>query len=331
MKIVAALAVAAFLVYHGTILYRTFRLRNTNPVTTAFMDQRAKEAAARGGSTERVRVWVTYDQISPSLVHAVVVAEDQRFYSHSGLDWGAIRLAIKINWGAKRIVRGASTIDQQLAKNLFLSSSRNPLRKLHEGLIAWEMDRILGKRRVLELYLNVIEWGEGIYGAEAAARHYFKASAASLTEDQAAFLAAMIPNPRGDFNPTVYPDRVNYRRDVILASMKEEPVPELTLRDMAVQTVMPTFPEEAIAKGAEGVTISRVSIDANGNVTKVEVLAAPHPAIKTSLVEALTKWKFNPPNMGDKQTTITGKLSFYYSILNGEGIVRNPMIHRGPR
>jgi monofunctional biosynthetic peptidoglycan transglycosylase len=116
---------------------------------------------------------------------------------------------MKKNWQEKRFSRGGSSITQQLAKNLFLSPSRNPVRKLHEMLIAWEMERILGKRRILEIYLNVIEWGDGIYGAEAAARHYFGVSAASLNEEQAIFLSAIIPAPLNGYNPN---DRSHYLR-----------------------------------------------------------------------------------------------------------------------
>jgi monofunctional biosynthetic peptidoglycan transglycosylase len=127
---------------------------------------------------------------------------------------------MKKNWQEKRFSRGGSSITQQLAKNLFLSPSRNPVRKLHEMLIAWEMERILGKRRILEIYLNVIEWGEGIYGAEAAARHYFGVSAASLNEEQAVFLSAIIPAPLNGYNPNDRSSYLRHRAHVIRNFMK---------------------------------------------------------------------------------------------------------------
>ncbi len=163
--------------------------------------------------------WTPYERISTNLVRAVIAGEDIRFFHHSGIDLAAIRLAMQKNWQEKRLARGASTINQQLAKNLFLSSSRNPVRKLHEALIAVEMKYILGERRTLELYLNVIEWGDGIYGAEAAAHHYFNLSAASLSNEQSAFLAAIIPNPLGNHDPATPSSQVQERISRILILM----------------------------------------------------------------------------------------------------------------
>lgn len=165
------------------------------------MEQQSDQSLARGSPPRKESVWIPYERVSPVLVRAVLAGEDIRFFHHSGVDWQAIRVAFKQNWEEQRFSRGASTVNQQLAKNLFLSSSKNPVRKAHEALIAWEMEHILGEVRILELYLNVIEWGEGIYGAEAAARHYFNTSAATLDADQAAFLAAIIPNPRSEHDP----------------------------------------------------------------------------------------------------------------------------------
>src|SRR5205085_2626006 len=197
-----------------------------NPGTTAFMAQRNEAAREHESPPSQQQTWVPFEQISPHLVRAVIAAEDPQFYSHAGLDWGAIRFAIRANLRAHRIVHGASTIDQQLAKNLFFSSSKSFLRKSHEGLVAWEMDKILGKRRVLELYLNVIEWVDGIYGAEAAARHYFNTSAASLGSDQAAFLSAIIPSPNGAFNPARHRPRVDRRRNLIVRLMRHVVLPK---------------------------------------------------------------------------------------------------------
>jgi len=223
---IIAVAVGLALLYHGTILFRVIYYRYANPGTTALMEQRAEEAAAQGLTSKRKQIWVPYERISPNLVRAALAGEDSRFFDHSGFDWEEIQKAIEKDWEEKGFRRGASTISQQLAKNLFLSTSKNPVRKLHEAVITWEMEHILSKRRILELYLNVIEWGNGIYGAEAGARHYFSASAASLSAEQAAFLSAIIPNPRGKYNPTKHPRRVERRKGLILRLMRHVVIPK---------------------------------------------------------------------------------------------------------
>jgi len=157
------------------------------------MEQRAEE---RHTNARPIRSWIPYNSISPHLRNAVVIAEDSSFFQHSGYDIDEIRESVKRNWREKRFARGASTITQQLAKNLYLSTSRNPLRKVREFFIAQELERSLSKQRIFELYLNVIEWGDGIYGIEPAARRYFGKSASELLPEEAAILAAMIPNPR---------------------------------------------------------------------------------------------------------------------------------------
>lgn len=166
------------------------------PETTAFIELRAREAVARNTAPRREQRWVDYDEISPHLTRAVVVAEDGRFWQHDGVDVEEIRESIRTGWERRAFPRGASTITQQLAKNLYLSPTRSPLRKLRELFIARRLEAELSKRRILEIYLNVIEWGDGVYGAEAAAREYFGAPAASLGPDEATLLAAAIPSPR---------------------------------------------------------------------------------------------------------------------------------------
>jgi len=157
------------------------------------MEQRAEE---RHTNARPIRSWIPYNSISPHLRNAVVIAEDSSFFQHSGYDIDEIRESVKRNWREKRFARGASTITQQLAKNLYLSTSRNPLRKVREFFIAQELEQSLSKQRIFEIYLNVIEWGDGIYGIEPAARRYFGKSASELLPEEAAILAAMIPNPR---------------------------------------------------------------------------------------------------------------------------------------
>ncbi|HVF92003.1 MAG TPA: monofunctional biosynthetic peptidoglycan transglycosylase [Blastocatellia bacterium] len=224
-KIIISGILIGAVIYHAYILSFVVRYRSANPGVSAMMQQRESEAEDSGQPVKREQVSVPYSRISPNLVRAVLAGEDSRFFDHSGFDWEEIRKAAEKDWEEKRFHRGASTVSQQLAKNLFLSTSKNPLRKLHEALITWEMERILSKRRILELYLNVIEWGDGIYGAEAAANHYFNTSAASLSADQAAFLSAIIPNPRGAYNPNKHRRRVERRKSLILRLMRHVVIP----------------------------------------------------------------------------------------------------------
>lgn len=146
--------------------------------------------------------WISYDLISPHLKRAVIAAEDAKFIEHKGFDYRAIQIAYKKNLNKRKIVAGGSTISQQLAKNLFLSSKKTPWRKLEEAIITLMIENVMTKRRILEIYLNVIEWGNNIFGAKAAALHYYNISTSSLSAKQSAHLAAMIPNPRFyDHNP----------------------------------------------------------------------------------------------------------------------------------
>ena len=164
--------------------------------TSAFMDRRLESLRQRNPGARLRHQWVPYERISAHLKRAVVAAEDARFLDHEGFDWEAIVQARVKNEQRGRIVSGASTISQQLAKNLFLSGERSWLRKGQEALITWMIEQTMSKRRILELYLNYAEWGEGVFGAEAAARHHFGAAAALLTPEQGAWLAAILPSPR---------------------------------------------------------------------------------------------------------------------------------------
>jgi monofunctional biosynthetic peptidoglycan transglycosylase len=193
-------------------------LRTTNPATTAFIELRAREAAAKGDTPRRLQRWVPYGRISPNLTRAVLVAEDGRFWQHDGVDYEQLRDAIEVNVERMEFFRGASTITQQLAKNLYLSPSKNPIRKLRELLIARRLEAELSKQRILELYLNVIEWGDGIYGAEAAARQYFRTSAAQLGPQEGALLAGAITSPRV-FDPAHPTSRLRRRQQMILRRM----------------------------------------------------------------------------------------------------------------
>jgi monofunctional biosynthetic peptidoglycan transglycosylase len=192
-----AVAVAAiFLSVQLSYLARVWWWRDHNPQATAFMQARLDELRAKSPQAKLQHAWVPYDRISPSLKRAIVVAEDSRFVDHEGFDWDAIEKAREKNRKKGKVVAGGSTISQQLAKNLFLSGERTPWRKGQEALITVMIEHVMDKRRILEIYLNVIEWGEGVFGAEAAARHYYGTGAATLGPEPAARLAAIVPNPR---------------------------------------------------------------------------------------------------------------------------------------
>ncbi|HEV8657970.1 MAG TPA: monofunctional biosynthetic peptidoglycan transglycosylase [Thermoanaerobaculia bacterium] len=195
------------------------KLAKEEPRTTAFMEQRRKELRREGKDDRIDYTWVSYGRIAPSLRRAVLVAEDNEFYEHSGVDVKAMQEAIKKDWEKKRITQGGSTITQQLAKNLFLSSSRNPIRKLKEYLLARSLENHLTKKRILELYLNVVEMGERVYGAEAAAQYYFHEPASALSPQQAALLAGCLPNPRA-MNPAQPNRRLRSRQSMILSRMR---------------------------------------------------------------------------------------------------------------
>lgn len=169
---------------------------NHNPASSSFMADRLAILQEKNPDSALRHQWVDYKKISPNLKRAVIAAEDSRFIDHEGFDWEGIQRAYEKNMKKGKIVAGGSTISQQLAKNLFLSTRRTPWRKLEEAAITLMLESMLTKRRILEIYLNVIEWGNGVFGAEAAARYYYKTSAGNLSPPQAAKLAAMVPNPR---------------------------------------------------------------------------------------------------------------------------------------
>ena len=193
-------------------------LRTTNPSTTAYMDLRDREARAQGKPFVKDQRWVPYGHISPNLKRAVIVTEDSSFWQHGGIDYDQLRESMEVDWERGEFARGASTITQQLAKNLYLSPSKNPARKLKELLITRRLEAELSKQRILDLYLNVIEWGNGVWGAEAAARRYFHKSAAELGPAEAALLAGAIANPHL-MDPAHPSARLRRRQQMILGRM----------------------------------------------------------------------------------------------------------------
>lgn len=220
----AALAILVVIFYQIWIIAHIWYWRDHNPSSTAFMDSQRSVLQAKSGTQIRHR-WVAYNEISPQLKRALIAAEDAKFAEHDGFDWQSIQKAYEKNRKKGRIVAGGSTITQQLAKNLFLSGEKTPGRKIQEAVITLMLEKLLTKRRILELYINIIEWGEGIFGAEAAAQHYFATSAKNLNREQAAKLAAMTPRPR------YYETRVTSlglarRTHIILARMPAAQVPQ---------------------------------------------------------------------------------------------------------
>jgi len=222
-------------------------LKTQNPATSSLIETRAREALKRGEQPRRWQTWVPLERISPNLLRAVLAGEDTNFSTHNGFDYGAIQ---KVWEQAQRdaekeakqegddssswipqmpdFKRGASTITQQLAKNLYLSNERSFVRKGQEAIITFFLERELSKRRILEIYLNIIEWGDGVYGAEAAAQYYFHKPAPTLSTREAAYLSAMIPNPRTVFNPLLHQKRVVRRQRVIMRGMPYVKLPSGT-------------------------------------------------------------------------------------------------------
>jgi len=232
-------AVVVWLAYEFFTFPNISKLRTENPATSSMIEFRIAEARADNKEPRKYMVWQPIEQISPNLQKAVLAGEDSHFFEHHGFDWDAINKAWEEaqkegereakeegdydpnDWipPMPSFKRGASTITQQLAKNLYLSEERSFFRKGREAAITYFLERQLSKKRILEIYLNVIEWGDGIYGAEAAARTYFKKSASQLSPPEAAYLSAMIPSPLNVFNPTKNPKRVIRRQKVILKAM----------------------------------------------------------------------------------------------------------------
>ena len=213
-----ALALAASLVFWLTLPSVSW-LKKENPKETAMMKFRAEQARQQGKKARRYWKRVPLSRISPYLIQAVLIAEDDKFFEHEGFDWVSMRQALETNIAKKRVRRGGSTITQQLAKNLFLKPSQNIVRKLREAAIAVKLERELNKKRILELYLNLIEWGDNIYGAEAAARSWFSCPAAALTLSQAIRLASILPNPHRFSALDTASTRLNRKRRILAARM----------------------------------------------------------------------------------------------------------------
>ncbi|MGH9411952.1 MAG: monofunctional biosynthetic peptidoglycan transglycosylase [Vicinamibacterales bacterium] len=240
--VVAAVGFAA-VIYTYLTLPDVRPLRTRNPSLTAFMALRAHEAEQRGEPVVRDERWVPYSRISPHLTRAVIVTEDSAFWQHEGVDYEQLKDAMEENLERMEFARGASTITQQLAKNLYLSPSKNPMRKLKELFITRQLEVELSKQRILELYLNVIEWGDGIWGAEAASRHYFDKSAAELTASEAALLAAAIANPH-TLDPAHPTARLRRRQEMVMRRMGAVTPPPVIVERPAAPSEVPSIPAQ---------------------------------------------------------------------------------------
>jgi len=231
-------------------------LATSNPKTTAFMELRARESERAGKPFGFDQRWVPYSRISPHLKRAVLAAEDSAFWQHEGIDVEQIRVAVQQALDKGIVPRGASTLTQQLAKNLYLSPSRDPLRKLRELIITRRLEAALSKQRIFEIYLNVVEWGDGVWGAEAASRHYFGVPASALSRPQAALLAGALINPRR-YNPGRPPARLLRRQRIILARIGsvEPPSGGRPPAPPPAEAALPLDDEAAKEPGAPGVPI----------------------------------------------------------------------------
>ena len=231
LRLIVLLPVLAFayLAYVYLTLPDVRALGKTNPKTTAFMELRKDEARDKGRKFSIRQQWVPYGRISPMLKRAVIVTEDAAFFDHDGIDLDEIKASMERNWEEGQFLRGGSTITQQLAKNLYLSPSRNPIRKVKELFIARRLEAALTKQRIFEIYLNMIEWGDGIFGCEAAARAYFGKPCASLDMAEAALMAGAIINPR-EHSPAKPTRRLLRRQQIIMKRMgfRETPPPAPT-------------------------------------------------------------------------------------------------------
>jgi monofunctional biosynthetic peptidoglycan transglycosylase len=219
LLLVAAVVIYQFWIFGNVVWWIWF-----NPSTSAFMEERLVVLQQKNPEAVLRHQWVPYERISINLKRALIAAEDAKFLDHDGFDWEAIQKAYEKNLKKGKVVAGGSTISQQLAKNLFLSGRRTPWRKAEEAMITLMMENVMSKRRIFEIYLNIIEWGNGVFGAQAAARYYYGVSAANLGPEQAARLAAMVPKPRF-YDKVRETPLLERRTGIILERMSQVSVP----------------------------------------------------------------------------------------------------------
>jgi monofunctional glycosyltransferase len=265
-KISRFLLIAVFLLAGAVLVYTTTAfyyddvaaLQKKNPGKTSFMTHREFEWEFKGLKNKKIyQVWVPLSKISPYAAKAVLIAEDDKFWSHEGFDLEAMQKAIEKDIKLGKLKYGGSTISQQLAKNLFLSPSKNPLRKVKEAILTWRIENNLSKRRILEIYLNVAEWGDGIFGIEAASRHYYGKSAAELTPMEAARLAVVLPNPL-KYNPTGTSKYVEKRAEIVYGIMVKRGIVIEEFED--IMKAPPDGPPDTGAPRPPGMTSGTVDV-----------------------------------------------------------------------
>ncbi len=258
--VLLVLTLVGFVAYYA-VYPDVSRLKRENPRKTSFIEYREREWKRTGKKVVIQKKWVPLKRISPFLVKAVLIAEDDKFWSHEGFDLDAIQKAIEKDLKAGTFKFGGSTVSQQLVKNLYLSPSKNPVRKMEEAIITWRMEKSLSKRRILELYLNVVEWGEGIFGIEAASSHYYGKPAEALTAEEAARMAAVLPNPikykiRGG-SPYVEKRAhliyaIMVKRGIVIPAYDEVTAPSANEQQSdSTQSDVTSLPEEKPADGPE--------------------------------------------------------------------------------
>jgi monofunctional glycosyltransferase len=242
------------------------RLVEENPAKTAFMESREAQWQREGLNDKKIQQkWVPLNKVSQNLIKAVLIGEDDKFWHHEGFDYQAIERAIEKNIMAKKFKMGGSTISQQLAKNLYLSPSKNPVRKIKEAILTWRLEKTLSKRRILELYVNVAEWGDGIFGIGEAAHHYYGISAASLTARQASKLAAILPNPIL-YSPTGSSRYVRNRSNIIYAIMRKRGIVVPDYREVMALTPDSTAVVDSVLIGVPEYLLKQsASSDSSGS------------------------------------------------------------------
>lgn len=220
LLIIAAVAACGFMLYilSAFVYPDVSRLAKETPQKSAFMEYREKQWAAKGRKIKIRKAWAPLSTVSPYLIKAVLIAEDDKFWAHEGFDFEAMQKAVEKDLKEKKLKFGGSTISQQLAKNLYLSPSKNPARKLREAILTWRIENKLTKKRILELYLNMAEWGDGLFGIAAAAQHYYAKPASDLSPQESARLASVLPNPL-KYNPLSASGYVQNRSQIIYSIM----------------------------------------------------------------------------------------------------------------
>lgn len=263
------------------------RLVDENPAKTAFMESREAEWRRDGLLDKKIeQKWVPLDHVSQNLIKAVLIAEDDKFWQHEGFDYQAIERAIEKNILAKKFKMGGSTISQQLAKNLYLSPSKNPIRKIKEAILTWRLEKTLSKRRILELYVNVAEWGDGIFGIGQAARHYYGVSAARLTARQASRLAAILPNPIL-YSPTGSSRYVRNRSSIIYAIMRKRGIVVPDYREVMALTPDTTAVDSVVIGIPENLMDQSLSPDStSGKVSEEDGVSPAEKGESTTEVPA---------------------------------------------